>query len=296
MPAFQFYPADWRKDPGVQALSRHDRSVWFDMLCIMHESDERGVLLLAGRPVPEDALARMLNLDNQTFNQTLTNILTYGVASRRQSDGAIYSRRMVKDENLCQLRREAGKKGGNPGLVNQKSKQKPTTGVNQKPTPSSSTSSSSSSNDERLAGGQAGEGSASQVESPPAAGTVGGPARAVLAEDAEVFTKNGFREFVKSIGFGGIDIGHYLVQIQQAASREEKPRANSGKGLTWEGFVKHYLNNDRLHNRLVAPVPADGQLGAQPQQRYGPTPTATVATGSYDRQAIAARQSTQIVT
>ena len=119
MPAFQFYPADWRKDPGVQALSRHDRSVWFDMLCIMHESDERGVLLLAGRPIPEEALARLLNLDNQTCNQTLDTILTYGVASRRELDNAIYCRRMVRDESLCQTRRKAGKKGGNPALVKQ---------------------------------------------------------------------------------------------------------------------------------------------------------------------------------
>jgi hypothetical protein len=139
-PAFQFYPADWRKDPGIQALSRHDQSVWFDLLCIMHESDERGVLLLAGKPIPEDAIARMLNLDNQTCNQTLTTLLTYGVASRRESDGAIYSRRMVKDEALIQIRRNAGKMGGNPLLV----KQKPTSPVKQKPTPSSSSSSSSS--------------------------------------------------------------------------------------------------------------------------------------------------------
>ncbi|MDF7810731.1 GIY-YIG nuclease family protein [Hymenobacter sp. YC55] len=116
MPAFQFYPADWRKDPGVQALDRHDRSVWFDMLCIMHESDERGVLLLAGRPIPEDALARMLNLDNQTFNQTLNNLLTYGVASRREQDGALYSRRMVRDQAKREEQAEYGKKGGNPAL------------------------------------------------------------------------------------------------------------------------------------------------------------------------------------
>jgi hypothetical protein len=141
MPAFQFYPADWRKDPGVQALDFHDRGVWFEILCIMHESSERGVLLLNGRPMPEPALARMLGLDNQTLNQTLTNLLTYGVASQREQDGALYSRRMVKDENLCQVRREAGKKGGNPNLV----KQNPTTGDNQISTPSSSTSSSISS-------------------------------------------------------------------------------------------------------------------------------------------------------
>ena len=148
LPAFQFYPGDWRKDPGIQSLTRHDRSVWFDMLCIMHESDERGVLLLAGNPMPEDALARILNLDNQEVNQILSTLLTYGVASRRQDDGAIYSRRMVRDEILIQTRRNAGKMGGNPVLL----KQNPTTGVNQNPTtrvkqnptPSSSSSFSTS--------------------------------------------------------------------------------------------------------------------------------------------------------
>jgi hypothetical protein len=153
LPAFQFYPADWRKDPGIQALSRHDRSVWFDLLCIMHESDERGVLLLAGKPIPEEALARMLNLDNQEVKQTLSTLLTYGVASRREEDGAIYSRRMVNDQKTIEMRRNAGKQGGNPVLLkqvdNQEVNQKPTTGVKQKPTPSSSSSTSSS--DKRMA-------------------------------------------------------------------------------------------------------------------------------------------------
>lgn len=128
------------KDPGVQSLSRHDRSVWFDMICIMHESDERGVLLLAGKPMPEEALARILNLDNQELNQILTTLLTYGVASRREEDGAIYCRRMVRDEKLIQIRRNAGKMGGNPILL----KQNRTSPVKQSPTPSSSSSSSSS--------------------------------------------------------------------------------------------------------------------------------------------------------
>jgi len=144
LPALQFYPGDWRKDPGVQALSRHDRSVWFDILLIMHESDERGVLLLAGKPMPEDALARMLYLDNQELKQILSTLLTYGVASKREEDGAIYSRRMVRDEQLLKVRRNAGKMGGNPVLLNQSAKQKTTTGVKQSPTPSSSSSFSSS--------------------------------------------------------------------------------------------------------------------------------------------------------
>jgi hypothetical protein len=146
MPSMQFYPADWRKDPGVQALDYFERGVWFEMLCLMHESAERGVLLLNGNPMPETALSRVLGLDNQILNQTLTTLLNYGVASVRE-DGALFCRRMVKDEELCQIRREAGKLGGNPNLVNQNSTKAPTktqaknqNRVNQIPTPSSSSS------------------------------------------------------------------------------------------------------------------------------------------------------------
>jgi hypothetical protein len=140
MPALQFYPADWRKDLAVQSLGYFDRGVWFEMLCLMHESSERGVMLLNGAPMPEEVIARLLGLDNQTFNQTLTTLLTYGVAKRRQPDNAIFSKRMVDDEKICQIRREAGKLGGNPALL----KQKGTTADKQIPTPSSSSSSSSS--------------------------------------------------------------------------------------------------------------------------------------------------------
>lgn len=141
-PAFQFYPGDWRKDPGVQSLDYHDRGVWFEILCLMHESEERGALILNGMPMPDEALARLLGLDNQTLNQTVTTLLAYGVASRRQEDGALICRRMVRDEKLSETRREAGKKGGNPSLLNQNSKQTETTQLNQKSTPSSSSSSS----------------------------------------------------------------------------------------------------------------------------------------------------------
>lgn len=144
LPSMQWYPADWRKDPGVQALSFHDRGVWFEIIMLMHESTERGVLLLNGKPMPDEALARLLGLDNQILTTTLTTLLTYGVTSRRESDGALVCRRMLRDEHLRKVRKEVGKLGGNPRLVNQKSNQIPTTRVNQKSTPSSSSSSSSS--------------------------------------------------------------------------------------------------------------------------------------------------------
>lgn len=138
LPAFQFYPGDWRKDMGVQSLSFHDRGVWWEMLCLMHESERRGVLILNGKAMDHDCLSRLLGLDKQILTTTLTSLLTSGVASIEQDTGAIYSRRMVRDENLRKIRAEAGSKGGNPVLV----KQKPTTPVKQIPTPSSSVSTS----------------------------------------------------------------------------------------------------------------------------------------------------------
>ena len=140
LPAIQFYPGDWHKDQGVQALDLAQRGAWFELLLMMHDSDERGVLLVNGQPMPDAVIARRLGLDNQTANQILTTLLTYGVASRRTSDGALFCRRMVKDENLRRVRTEAGKKGGNPHLLNQKPKQKATTRVKQIPTPSFSSS------------------------------------------------------------------------------------------------------------------------------------------------------------
>src|SRR5262245_23496199 len=144
LPAIQFYPADWRKDPGVQSLDYFDRGVWFEILCLMHESTERGKLMLNGEPMPDEALARILGLDNQSLTKTLTTLLKYGVASRDEETGALTNRRMVKDENLRRVRAEAGKKGGNPALLKQsqtiRDKQTPTTEVKQKSTPSSSSS------------------------------------------------------------------------------------------------------------------------------------------------------------
>jgi hypothetical protein len=125
---------------GVQSLSYHDRGVWWEILCLMHESERRGILILNGQAMSEDALARLLGLDKQNLTTTLTSLLTSGVASREQETGAIFSRRMVRDEKLRNIRSEAGKQGGNPILV----KQNPTTPVKQNPTPSSSSSSSSS--------------------------------------------------------------------------------------------------------------------------------------------------------
>ncbi len=116
LPAFQFYPGDWRKDPGVQSLSFHDRGVWFEIICLMHESEFRGKLILNGKPMPQDALARLLGLDNQILTKTIDNLLNYGVASLCDETAALICRRMLRDEEVRIIQKNFGKQGGNPAL------------------------------------------------------------------------------------------------------------------------------------------------------------------------------------
>ncbi len=110
----------------------------------MHESEQRGKLLLNGKVMPDEALARLLGLDKQILTKTLTTLIEYGVASRCEDTGALMNRRMVRDETLRLIRQQAGKKGGNPLLVKQKST-KTKNEVKQKSTPSSSSSPSGNS-------------------------------------------------------------------------------------------------------------------------------------------------------
>lgn len=138
LPAMQFYPGDWRRDVGVQSLSFHDRGVWFEMLLLMHGSERRGVLVLNGQPMTDEMIARAIGLDNQSFKQTLADLLNTGVACREDSTGAVMNRRMVKDEYLRKVRTACGYKGGNPALLNQNL----TFRDKQNRTPSSSLSSS----------------------------------------------------------------------------------------------------------------------------------------------------------
>ena len=136
------------KDPGVQALDYYERGVWFEILCILWESEERGRLLLNGRKMPEEGLARLLGLETEKCRQILIKLVDYGVAKVEPETGIIYNARMVRDEDIRQKRKEAGKKGGNPNLLKQNASKRTTKPKQMdflKETPSSSFSTSLSS-------------------------------------------------------------------------------------------------------------------------------------------------------
>lgn len=124
LPALQFYPGDWKKDTGVQALTFEQRGVWFEMLLLMHDSEERGRLLLNGKPTPVPVLARQIGIDQAKLKQILSTMLEYGVYSvDKKRGGLMYSRRMVNDEALRQKKVHAGGKGGRERDRRQKAEQ-----------------------------------------------------------------------------------------------------------------------------------------------------------------------------
>ena len=43
-PSFQFYPADWRSNAKLRRCSEAARGAWMDVLCVLHDSDEYGVV------------------------------------------------------------------------------------------------------------------------------------------------------------------------------------------------------------------------------------------------------------
>lgn len=146
-PAFQFYPADWRKDSALQSCSLAARGLWMELLCIAHDCTPYGVLEINGHPMTVAQIARLVGESASRIKGLLEELEQCGVFARTQS-GSIYSRRMVRDEHIRDARAQAGRLGGNPNLLKQKDKQKDNHGTNHNQTPSSSSSSSSTSKDQ----------------------------------------------------------------------------------------------------------------------------------------------------
>jgi len=143
-PAFQFYPGDWLRDTGLRSCSAAARGLWMDILCFMHEGSPYGYLKVNHKVILAPNLARMCGLTLQETEGCLAELAEAGVFETDE-EGVIFSRRMIRDEELRNKRAACGHLGGNPTLKdNQKVGVCLSTEVKQKPTPSSSSSSSSS--------------------------------------------------------------------------------------------------------------------------------------------------------
>lgn len=169
-PAFQFYPGDWQRNIELRACSVGARGLWIEMICIMHQAEPYGYLVLNGKPITPTKLA------NITGGATLAEVTRWLAELQEEAvfsidaEGRMFSRRMVRDEELRTERAEGGKLGAEHGIKgkdhgqkggrprNKEGSDKPpigaqADGVNHpplEPPPSSSSSASSSTSKNRV--------------------------------------------------------------------------------------------------------------------------------------------------
>lgn len=65
-PSFQFYPGDWRNNAKLRRCSEAARGGWIDILCVLHDSDEYGVVRW-----PLADLARAAGVKIKTANELI---------------------------------------------------------------------------------------------------------------------------------------------------------------------------------------------------------------------------------
>jgi len=105
LPGFFFYCGDWLKDPALRRCSPAARGVWIDMLCLMFECEDRGVLSAGGVPWSDEEVAAAVSGDTTANLACICELIAKGVADRNSS-GAIFSRRLVRDEGTRQGNKE----------------------------------------------------------------------------------------------------------------------------------------------------------------------------------------------
>lgn len=165
-PASQYYWGDWWKDKALHMCSQPARGLWHEMNTLMHDGDPYGHLTHHGQPMTVQQLASLCRITPARCKQLWDELLSNGVPSIATS-GALYSRRMVRDEKVREARAAGGKEGAEHGAKgaahgakggrprNAEGGEKTPLGGDDKPPPSSSSSSATSPPSEESPGGAA---------------------------------------------------------------------------------------------------------------------------------------------
>jgi hypothetical protein len=197
-PSFQFYPADWQANSNLRRCTRAEKSVWLDVLCLMHDQEEYGVIRWSLKEIAEAAHCKVSELKSLQAKGVLKGAdkgmkceaYVYVPRSGRrdgepvtlipEQDGPIwYSSRFVRDEYVRKIRGDSTRFNDGKDAPESSPNDSPKGGIGEAPegSPSGcqsdgSTSSSSSSptvNNKdtvelKLDGGQVGEKQLTEIE------------------------------------------------------------------------------------------------------------------------------------
>ena len=108
-PFLKFFHRDWLADSALRMCSRAARGLWIDMLSLMADAEEFGVLPFGITDAPE-ALSNACGGSPKEIETLLRELGRRGVYSVRE-DGYIYSRRLVRDHQKFIVMSRLGKNG-----------------------------------------------------------------------------------------------------------------------------------------------------------------------------------------
>ena len=119
-PSFQFYPGDWLRSTDLRSCSLAAKGLWIDMICLMHEGNPYGYLKVGDKVILPPILARMVGVSLHEIEGYLSELTEAGVCST-DSNGCIFSRRMIKDEEIREKRAAGGPNSqNNPNVPRKK--------------------------------------------------------------------------------------------------------------------------------------------------------------------------------
>ena len=96
LPFMKFYLKDWRADPRLRSVSLSARGLWLECLCLAHEADPYGHVLVAGRAPATSELAMLVGAPASEVRRLRSELIEAGVPDVTE-DGVLVSRRMVRD-------------------------------------------------------------------------------------------------------------------------------------------------------------------------------------------------------
>jgi hypothetical protein len=129
-PSFQFYPGDWQANSNLRRCTHAEKGVWLDVMCLMHDQTEYGVLRWPLKEIAQAvgasvALLRGLAAKGvlKGSDSDLADSFIYVPRSGRKDGEPVtllapqagpiwYSSRMVKDEYVRTIRGESSRFGG----------------------------------------------------------------------------------------------------------------------------------------------------------------------------------------
>lgn len=131
-PSFQFYPADWLGNTNLRRCTHSEKGAWIDVMCLMHDSEEYGILRWPLKEIAVAASCKLADLKGlinkgvlKGSDEQIREPFIYTPRSGRQEgpsvtlvatqDGPLwFSSRMVRDEYVRTIRGESSRFGASP--------------------------------------------------------------------------------------------------------------------------------------------------------------------------------------